>query len=221
MSSAPPDTSSTPPGLIEAWRADVASPAELRRGYQRFLRAQRRRSFMPKLARRVLVGVILGVGLAQGATLATKYWPSDSPRALTAAAPAPREIETSTALPQPRSSAPAAPASAPAPSNTPAPSPALTRTPATTPALPEASPPFVQEQWQKAAAALRADDFDGADAALRQLERSTQGSEHDAVLLTRAQLSHASQVLAQQGHSGSAHVTRKGWRKPHNNTTRA
>jgi len=197
MSSLPSERA-VPRGLVESWRADTASPAELRRGYSRFLRAQARSAPSRLLARWLVFGVVLGGGLAQGATIISKHWPSGPGRSLVVSAPPASKPSAG-----PRWSVPRA-----APVATQAPEAQL---PITAPAAPTAAEGPMQkldarsaskraasQRWQQAAAAMRVHDFAGADSALRELELTTQGSEREAVLLTRAQL------LASAGRSAEA-----------------
>jgi hypothetical protein len=202
-----PSESTVPKGLVESWRADTASPAELRRGYGRFLRTQSRSAPSRLLGRWLVLGALLGGGLAQGATVVAKHWEAARVRSLTIAAPPALAPSASPLRPMPRAPAPviAQPLEAPLPSTLDAP-----EVRATAPAAPTAhgsaarleapasSTRASSQRWQQAAAAMRVKDFAGADSALRELEQTTRGSERDAVLLTRAQL------LASTGRSTEA-----------------
>lgn len=183
MSSIPPSENTLPRSLVAAWQADEPSPAELRRGYARLGRSSHRAG-APRMAVWLLGGLVLGIGLAQAAT--SSRWPWQGAQ------------ETTRPTPAPNAPAPARPAlqmpAPPAQSATPlleAPT-ALVPSrsaPAAAPAAAAAGPtPHVQEQWRRAAAALRVDDFAEAQAALLEIERSTGGAEHDAARLARAQL---------------------------------
>jgi hypothetical protein len=203
MSSIPPSKSALPRALVEAWRADVASPAELRRGYARFTRKPAANRGLMRLASGLALGLILGVGLAQAASVARSRW-------VTAYAVAARQTATAKRA-VPARAARGTPALVPQPSLPVAPEPSATPAPATAspsvqppparsaPSAPEgasrvalpsgsSSAPYVQQQWQQAAAALRANDFARAQAALLEVERSAVGSERDAARLARAQL---------------------------------
>ena len=193
MSSIRPEPAALPRPLAEAWRADLASPAELRRGYARFIRRRPAAGAWRGLVRLVAVGLVLGVGLAQAASLAQKRWfgqrelesaphgQHSSPKkpALTVARSRPTPVASSSAAPSQEE--------APAPLSVGSAQPAST-----------AAPTFVQEQWQRAATALRAHDFVAAEAAFIQIERSVGGAEGDAARLARAQL------LASYGRSAEA-----------------
>jgi hypothetical protein len=206
MSSNPISDNPLPAAFVEAWRADVASAAELRRGYARFLRGQRATRRVPLVARWIAAGLVLGLGLAQAAVSGPWRWLAPSPEPQVVPQPA------LPALP-----APALPArslggghSGPAPAAVPAPAaiaessraaaprvigggPALARS-ASSPSSVE----LVQRQWQRAARALRVDDFDDANHALLEIERSSVGGEREAARLARAQL------LASHGHATEA-----------------
>lgn len=209
MSSIPPSKQALSRALVEAWRADVPSPAELRRGYGRFTRKPRASQGLVRLASGLALGLLLGVGLAQAASVAHTRWVAAQEVALRATAkravPARAAHGTTPLVPQPplpaTSEAPAAsvtPAASVAPSASVAPP--ASAAPATAPvrSAPSAldgptspsrsSAPYVQQQWQQAAAALRANDFTQAQSALLEVERSVGGSERDAARLARAQL---------------------------------
>lgn len=185
MSSLPPEQqrltawSSVPPALAEAWRADVPSPAELRRGYARYMRRRPAGGAWLRLVARVAVGLVLGVGLAQAASVVHARWVArqeptralpSPPRAQRVQSVAPANVP---ALPVPSASTP--PVAAHVPSTS-----AHTHF--------EPPPGFVQEQWQRAAEALRDRDFVRAEAAFIQIERNVGGAEGDAARLARAQL---------------------------------
>jgi hypothetical protein len=215
MSSIPPSKQALSRALVEAWRADVPSPAELRRGYGRFTRKPRASQGLVRLASGLALGLLLGVGLAQAASVAHTRWVAAQEVAVRATAkravPARAAHGTTPLVPQPPLPATS---EAPAVSVTPAPSVAPTSiTPAVGPtsvapatsgpgrsaanaldgtsklaSSSRSSAPYVQQQWQQAAAALRANDFAQAQSALLEVERSVGGSERDAARLARAQL---------------------------------
>jgi hypothetical protein len=206
MSSIPPSKQALSRALVEAWRADVPSPAELRRGYGRFTRKPRAGQGLVRLASGLALGPLLGVGLAQAASVAHTRWVAAQEVAVRATAkravPA-RAAHGSTSLvpqpPLPATSEPSAVSVTPAPSVAPASVAPATSRPGrsapnaldgtsrlTVPSHPSA--PYVEQQWQQAAAALRANDFAKAQSALLEVERSVGGSERDAARLARAQL---------------------------------
>lgn len=182
MSSSHPEENPLSIGLVDAWREDRASPAELRRGYERFLRSQRKKRGAP-LLRFILLGSLLGVGLAQGATLAPWRWlglgrRSEVVRPAPAIAPA-----TSPARPALPSAADVSPAPAAREAE-----PTHVEAPKVATASSAAVAAHVQVQWQRAAAAIKANELNQALRALLDIERSTGGGERDAARLTRAQL---------------------------------
>lgn len=218
MSSTPPSKSALPRALVEAWQADVASPAELRRGYGRFTRRPAARRGLLRLASGLALGLVLGVGLAQAASVAHSRWVTTrevaarqtAKRASPARAPR-RALQIVPQPPLPLMPEPSATPVPPEPSATPVASGAFSSLPParSLPAtvdgssrLPSpsnsSSAPYVQQQWQQAAAALRANDFTRAQSALLKVERSSGGSERDAARLARAQL------LASHGHTAEA-----------------
>jgi hypothetical protein len=212
MSSIPPSKQALSRALVEAWRADVPSPDELRRGYGRFTRKPLASQGLVRLASGLALGLLLGVGLAQAASVAHTRWVAAQEVAVRATAkrvvPARAAHGTTPLVPQPplpaTSEAPAVsvtPAASVAPTGSIAPPASVA--PATAPvrSAPSAldgpskfaspshpSAPYVQQQWQQAAAALRANDFAQAQSALLEVERSVGGSERDAARLARAQL---------------------------------
>jgi hypothetical protein len=205
MSSTPPDSRFLPRSVVEAWRADTASSLELRAGYARFSRRRARRSAVPR-ALSVAGVLLLGIGLAQAAALLPARWfrsPGAAPRPSASGAASSKARPSKPSVPQERSTAPLtiptedqaalvpAPAAPPpvAPGSTPLPRP---------PAAAPASSPEVDEQWRRAAAALRDDDFERARSALIEIERSAGSDEGDAARLARAQL------LASRGHRDEA-----------------
>lgn len=194
MSSPRFEADSLPREMVEAWRSDRASTDELRRGYARFV-ARRRPNRRPvRFTYWLVIGGLLGVGLAQAATHvpwrslglgAPVLEPQRRPQKVGAERPNPGAerpsalplpiasvVETSPSpepptLPLPQSEAPARSAGAPAPA---------------------AKAAQIQEQWQRASAALRANDFARANQGLLEIERSAPGAEGDAARLARAQL---------------------------------
>ena len=192
MSSIPPDEDTLPAALAQAWRVDEPSTAELRRGYARFVRGQRRTVRMPLFARWLVGGMVLGLGLAQAASAVQVRWLS--PREL----PAPPLPPARVAAPTGRIAGPI-----PAVSSSTKPDDSSAQPLNPQPGLPhratrEASKPEVQEQWQRAAAALRENDFVRAQQALLEVERRADGAERDAAELARAQL------LASNGRANEA-----------------
>lgn len=192
MSSIHPEPAELPGPLVEAWRADLASPAELRRGYARFIRRRPAGGAWRGLLRLVAVGLVLGVGLAQAASLAQKRWFGQ--RELESAPHGQHGSKKKPALPVPRQRP------APVASSSAAPSEEAPPLASAGPARPTSAPAptFVQEQWQRAATALRDHDFVAAESAFIQIERSVGGAEGDAARLARAQL------LASYGRSAEA-----------------
>jgi hypothetical protein len=196
MSSTPPDPDILPRSAVEAWRADTASISELREGYARFSRRRTKRSFAPR-ALGIAGGVLLlGIGLAQAANLVPASWlglPGVAPQPSPAVAPS---TGVKPSLPEKRSVAPVPlPASAPlrvapAPSVPPAVTPPATSATSVrrSPAAASAPAPYVDEQWRRAASALRDDDFERARSALLEIERSASLEEGDTARLARAQL---------------------------------
>jgi hypothetical protein len=175
---------SLPRPLVDAWQSDVPSPAELRRGYARYMRQGPKRA-APALARWIIAGLVLGVGLAQAATRAPKHWLGSHEPVALAAKPAhspakpPRRAEPATTTPssEPATSAPGEQA------------PIVPRAvPAALPSVTQAERVAVQAQWQRAAAAMRAKDVAGAQSALLDVELHTTGAERDAARIARAQL---------------------------------
>jgi len=205
MSSIPPSESVVSRSLVEAWRADTASTAELRRGYARFTRRPPAASAIARLTSGLALGLLLGVGLAQGASMVpwTRWL---GPREVTVRPtakpatppPVPRAGRKAIA-PQPDLPVVPQPSAVSAPTPTRAPAPAGSSTRVASP-VGSAAITYVQQQWQRAAAALRANDFDQAQAALLEVERSVAGGERDAARLARAQLlsSHGRTAEAQQ-----------------------
>jgi hypothetical protein len=200
MSSTPPSESHLSRALVEAWRSDVASPAELRRGYTRFNRRPTANKGLVRLASGLALGLLLGVGLAQAASVAHSRWVAA--REVTVRATAkprvPARARKGTASLVPHPPLPAAPE--PSVAAAPVPSARAAFDGSSRLALPSStsSAPYVQQQWQQAAAALRANDFTRAQSALLEVERSAGGSERDAARLARAQL------LASHGRTAEA-----------------
>lgn len=205
MSSTPPDSHFLPRSVVEAWRADTASSLELRAGYARFSRRRARRSALPR-ALSVAGVLLLGIGLAQAAALLPARWfrsPGVAPRPSAAGAPSIGAKPSKPSVRQERSAAPLATPtedqapSVPAPPTPPSVALGTTPVPRSSAAAP-ASTPEVDEQWRRAAAALRDDDFERARSALIEIERSAGADEGDAARLARAQL------LASRGHREEA-----------------
>ena len=208
MSSIPPDPEVLPRSLVEAWRADTASSSELCAGYARFSRRRTTRSAVPRVAGFVGGVLVRGIGLAQAASLVPASWlglleatPNPPHAAVPSAGVKPSVFEkrgsAPVAPPVPLRVQPVpAPATPPAASTPPAPAPAprVRRAPGAV----SAPQPYVDEQWQRAASALRDDDFDRARSALLEIERSAGAVEGDAARLARAQL------LASHGRNAQA-----------------
>ncbi len=186
MSSRQSETHALPAALVEAWRADRSSPAERRHRYARFVKTQRRRRALPRTRYWVLGGVLLGVGLAQAASSMPRVWLGFEERVNTSPSAEGKQ-------PRPRSAArmPAAALSvalAPVPSAVSTLELGRSAWSKSGAAGAAAAPSIVQEQWQRAARALRENDFARAEQALFDLERSPGGGERDAARLARAQL---------------------------------
>lgn len=183
MSSPRVDVSAPSRELVEAWRADRASPDEVRRAYARFVERPRRRPL--RFVYWVVVGSVLGVGLAQAATHApwrafgfgTRVMqPQRAAPSARTVSPLPSAIASSVE-PVVEAEAEAAPAPAPAP-----PTAGLASSSVAAKAA------QIQEQWQRVSSALRANDFATANRGLLEIERSAPGGEGDAAKLARAQL---------------------------------
>ena len=176
---------SLPRPLVDAWQADVPSTAELRRGYARYVRKRPKRA-VPALARWVITGLVLGVGLAQAATRVPRHWLGSHEPVVLAPTPhrapslRPRRVEAATAATPSSDPVTAAPVER-ARSASPA-------VPAAVPSVTQAERIAVQEQWQRAAAAMRIKDVAGAQSALLDVELHTTGAERDAARIARAQL---------------------------------
>ena len=187
MTSRPSESSSVPRALLEAWRADRASAAELSRGYRRFANRPRRRHASLRLAYWLFAGLLLGVSLAQAATSAPWHWWGIGTRSKAELPPSRRAAPTRTA-PAPAAASPDATAvDAPTPVSSAKPAPEPKRGVAVSPTSSRPATPVV-EQWQRAASALRGKDFAKANQALLDVERSATGGERDAARLARAQL---------------------------------
>jgi len=199
MSSIPPSENLFSRSLVEAWRADGASPAELRRGYGRFTRKRPARRALQRLLGGLVLGLLLGVGLAQAASSvpwrrffaqAATVRPGARPAVPARAVPVVAPLAAQPELPvvDHASAPPAAPGSV------------VVVDGSSHVTLPSgaSSAPYVQQLWQQVAAALRADDFERAQAALLEVERSAGGGERDAARLARAQL------LASHGRTAEA-----------------
>jgi hypothetical protein len=184
MDSTSSEKTSLPRPLVDAWQADVPSPAELRRGYARYMRKRPKRTARG-LARWILAGLMLGVGLAQAATRVPKHWLGSQEPLILAPTPTRTPAEqlrrpdeaTAAPSPDPVTAAPAERVRA-----------TLPAVPAAWPSSTPAQPALVQEQWQRAAAAMRAKDVAAAQSALLDVELHTTGAERDAARLARAQL---------------------------------
>jgi hypothetical protein len=185
MSSILPNEAVVARSLVEAWRSDVASPAELRRGYGRFTRKPPARQALLRLMSGVALGLLLGVGLAQASSIARARWFAARDVTLRPSGKSPLASRSDNGalaplIPQP---------DLPGAQQPPAPVrnlPAADRAPRVALPSSSSSAPHVQQQWQQAAAALRAKDFARAQSALLEVERS--GGERDAARLARAQL---------------------------------
>lgn len=184
MDSALPEKSSLPRPLVDAWQADVPSTAELRRGYARFMHKGSKRA-VPVLARWIITGLVLGVGLAQAATLVPQHWLGSHQQVAPAPKPAVAPVEQPRRGEQATFAAPSEPDPAEPVEH------ARTASPAVSAGLPSATQAqraMVQEQWQRAAAAMRAKDVSSAQSALLDVELHTTGAERDAARIARAQL---------------------------------
>ena len=191
MSSIPPEGSVIPRPLWEAWRADRVSTPELRRGYARFVRKQPAARIVLRMLRWVIGGLVLGVSLAQAASLARARWEAGHDVLVTRATPPqlqPKIASTASGstpapMPEPTAAASGVPHSV---------------TENSTRAAATLGQAYVQQQWQQAAAALRDGDFSRAESAFLQIERGVGGAERDAARLARAQL------LASHGRNAEA-----------------
>jgi len=197
MSSVPPEETVVPPALSQAWHQGKPSAGELQRGYSRYLRRRepKRRAF--GFARWVVGGLVLGAGLAQAASVTPwQRWFGQNQVILPTAPSKDRTPPSSQPRPAPAVEA-ATPTVVVAPSLMAAAG-APQAAPVATP--PAASPAAVraQEQWRLAADGLRTGDFNGANVALLELERTTTAGERDAARLARAQL------LSSHGRSAEA-----------------
>ena len=212
MSSMPPERDVLPAALVEAWRADTASSGELRRGYARFIRQRQQRVALPRVARFALGGLVLGLGMAQAASLVSSRWgkiesgsSGKSPAAAGTNA-APRQSPRVPAAPSARASAtlgdtdPIAPPPATPSEPESERQPGAPRGPTAVGARSTAPQSEVEAHWQRAAAALRDKDFERAQAALLQVERHGGRAEGEAARLARAQLhaSHGQTALASE-----------------------
>lgn len=200
MSSLPPEASVVPPALGQAWHGGKPSAGELQRGYSRYLRrhAPKRKPF--GIARWVIGGIVLGAGLAQAATVTPwQRWfgqnqvvlpRAPSPHAAPALEPRrPAAAPVVEVAPTPDVAlAPSAPVVASAPAAAASASAAVPARSAAVPTAPSAASFRVQEQWRLAAEGLRSGNFNQAQEALLELERTTGGGERDAARLARAQL---------------------------------
>jgi len=190
---------SLPPALADAWRADRASPGELSRGYQRFLK---RKAASARVSKRMLTGwiaagLVLGIGLAEAASLVPRFSSRGADRPSVADRPHDAtRLRARQAAPSTEASLPSA--LAPASAGPVAVSVASTGAPRASSASAPLPAARVQARWQAAAAALRADDFAAAERALLDIELSTSGNQRDAARLARAQL------LSSHGRAGDA-----------------
>jgi hypothetical protein len=193
MSSPPSDIGPLPRPLVAAWRAAKPSPAELRRGYARYLRRGAPKRTPLRFTRWLLGGLLLGAGLAHAASAVPwQRWvgeaePTSAPPASGRSAASPQRAPSgrpSVAPPQPALELELA---EPTPTTA---SPPIERaaTSAPAPSAPSAASYAIQEQWRVAAEGLRTGRFEQASRALLELERSTLGGERDAARLARAQL---------------------------------
>lgn len=179
MNSTHPEPPVLPLALVEAWRADAATLPELRRGYARFTRRRPVANALLSVARLVAFGIVLGVGLAQAASLVQRRW--FAAELQVTLPPSQSSVRAPTLV---ASSAHAAPTVSPVA----APSEAVHVVGVVSGRPLAPAPAFAQEQWQRAALALRDHDFARAEAAFIQIERSVGGAEGDAARLARAQL---------------------------------
>jgi hypothetical protein len=193
MSSPRVDERAVPRELSQAWRADRASLAEVRRSYARFVEKQRSPRRPVRFALWVVIGTLLGVGLAQAATHAPWRWLGPganvtlSPQRFTPAEEAPPTRRAAVESPAALASHGAVVASEPDVPSVPPPAAPL-RGAAVASAAPVVEMTPIQAQWQRASLALRAGDFANAHQALLEIERSAPGGERDAARLARAQL---------------------------------
>ena len=167
--------------LAQAWRQDVATEAELRQAYLRFLqkRPAPRRPHPLQVLGWLAAGMLLGMGSLYAASAPWKAlnfgWGRAAERAAVAPAPA------------------AKPALPPSPSSWPPPLPVTSSGPNRTlvpqPVLPTpGSAVAARESWERAAQGLRERDFDTANQALLRLAEQGDSTERETAQLVRAQL---------------------------------
>ena len=176
------------PSVWELFRRDEPEPRAVQAAYQRFL-LRRPEPLSPlRLVRWLVVGFVVGGGVALAAN-APRLFPAgrsvherplvaDAAQAARTRARAPaREPLTPSALPPSDSAAPPQmPASAGVrPSGS-----------ALHVVLPE--PATTDPKWRRAAAALRAHDYDAAETALREVERAGAAADREAASLALAQV---------------------------------
>ena len=203
MSSAPPEETVVPQALAHAWHQGKPTSPELQRSYARYLRRSQPQRKAFGVARWVVGGLLLGVGLAQAASVTPwQRWFGQN-QVISLPAPSKAHTPSNPQIPAAPHTLEAAPEQAVTQAPVAAPSPvavsgvlpsARTQTPSA------ASPAAVRarEQWRLAADGLRSGDFNGANLALLELERTTGGGERDAARLARAQL------LSSHGHNAEA-----------------
>lgn len=193
MSQSHLDEMPVPRALADAWRADRAWPGEVRRSYERFLRKRRAppRSLAASLTRWVPLGILLGVGLAQAASLVPWTWSAGREQATRISSPTSKRLASAEPAPLPHvelAASAAPPVLAPTAAAERVAAPKLASSVVAPKLAPSAAAARMQARWQDAARALRADDLVSAEQALSEIELNTSGDQRDAARLARAQL---------------------------------
>lgn len=183
------------PLWVEAWRADVAEPLQLRRAYRRYMLSRSTAGSAPtrvaplQAARWVALGVVLGTGSLLAATRVSAWLAPQT--SISAAA-------TSAKPPLPARSTDV-PVSQLRPVDS---SQSQIVAPAVSVRAREPDPALQQpELWQRASRGLRDRDFDAANAALAELMREGSVSERESARLVQAQ------VLLAQGRTQDAELS--------------
>jgi hypothetical protein len=186
-----------PESVVNAWREDLASSAELRRAYTKFIWRRRERARPWRFGRWALAALVFSGGLAFAAVgvryVRSARVASDSlTSALTTDRSAVAEhssqrVRRRVAAPEASTSA-AAEASQP-PAQSPTMEAAVPRA-STAPvrAAPSASAGSGSSAWQRAAKGLRERDVAATEAALHELETSGSAADGEAARLIRSQL---------------------------------
>lgn len=199
------------PSVLDAYHANVASPADVQRAYLRFAWARRKAPARFVVVRWLLAGVAIGLGVASAATLLPP------PRAVHSAAPAestekraanakrhaPVRAAQNRVTDEEPTRVEAAPASSMplAAPQSPRPSSHLLNAAPPRLSVPASAASTASSDWQIAAAALRSGDLSTAEAALAKLEQSDSLRDREAAELARAQL------LVSSGRTAEATIT--------------